>query len=62
MPTCRPSPRRSGWTRRSPRVWGNVVTPDMYYRHRQDIEAAMGRVPALAAEADRDWAERTGRS
>jgi pyruvate/2-oxoacid:ferredoxin oxidoreductase alpha subunit len=34
----------------------------MYYRHRQDIEAAMGRVPELAAEADRDWAVRTGRS
>ena len=45
-----------------PSGWGNVVTPDMYNRHRQDLEAAMGRVPVLAAEADRDWAERTGRS
>jgi pyruvate/2-oxoacid:ferredoxin oxidoreductase alpha subunit len=42
--------------------WGNVVTQDMYLRHRQDIEAAMGRVPELAAEADRDWAGLTGRS
>jgi len=42
--------------------WGNVVSQDMFYRHRQDIEAAMGRVPGLAAEADRDWAVRTGRS
>jgi pyruvate/2-oxoacid:ferredoxin oxidoreductase alpha subunit len=42
--------------------WGNVVSPDMFYRHRQDIEAAMRRVPALAAEADREWAGRTGRS
>jgi pyruvate/2-oxoacid:ferredoxin oxidoreductase alpha subunit len=42
--------------------WGNVVSQDMYYRHRQDIEAAMGRVPELAAEADRDWASLTGRS
>ena len=42
--------------------WGNVVTQDMYNRHRQDLESAMGRVPELAAEADRDWAERTGRS
>lgn len=42
--------------------WGNVVSQDMFYRHRQDIEAAMGRVPELAASADRDWAARTGRS
>ena len=42
--------------------WGNVVNQDMYYRHRQDIEAAMARVPELAADADRDWAGRTGRS
>ncbi|MEP7283262.1 MAG: pyruvate ferredoxin oxidoreductase, partial [Rubrivivax sp.] len=45
-----------------PSSWGNVVTADMYNRHRQDIDAAMGRVPALAAEADREWAECTGRS
>ena len=45
-----------------PSSWGNVVSQDMYYRHRQDIEAAMARVPELAAEADRDWAGRTGRS
>jgi pyruvate/2-oxoacid:ferredoxin oxidoreductase alpha subunit len=42
--------------------WGNVITQDMYYRHRQQIEHAMARVPELAAEADRDWAARTGRS
>jgi len=46
----------------APSGWGNVVSPDMYNRHRQDIEAAMGRVAALAAEADREWAEATGRS
>ncbi len=46
----------------APSGWGNVVTQDMYYRHRQGIEAAMGRVPELAAQADRDWATRTGRS
>ena len=45
-----------------PSSWGNVVTPDMFNRHRQALEAAMGGVPALAAEADRDWGERTGRS
>jgi pyruvate/2-oxoacid:ferredoxin oxidoreductase alpha subunit len=42
--------------------WGNVVSQDMFYRHRQDIEAAMARVPRLAADADREWAEHTGRS
>jgi len=41
--------------------WGNVVTQDMYYRHRQEMEAAMARVPALADEVDADWAARTGR-
>ena len=44
-----------------PSSWGNVVTADMFNRHRQALEAAMDRVPALAAEADRDWGERTGR-
>ncbi len=42
--------------------WGNVVTQDMFYRHRQDMDAAMARVAALADEVDHDWAERTGRS
>jgi pyruvate/2-oxoacid:ferredoxin oxidoreductase alpha subunit len=41
--------------------WGNVVTQDMYCRHRQALGAAMDRVPALAAQADREWQERTGR-
>ncbi len=45
-----------------PSSWGNVVTADMYCRHRQDVEAAMNRVPALAADADREWAQRSGRS
>jgi len=44
-----------------PECWGNVVTQDMFYRHRQDIEAAMQQVPALADEADREWAQLTGR-
>jgi pyruvate/2-oxoacid:ferredoxin oxidoreductase alpha subunit len=42
--------------------WGNVVTQDMFYRHRQEMEAAMARVPLLADEVDREWAQRTGRS
>jgi pyruvate/2-oxoacid:ferredoxin oxidoreductase alpha subunit len=45
-----------------PSSWGNVVTQDMYYRHRQDIETAMAGVPALAAAADREWFGHTGRS
>jgi len=42
--------------------WGNVVSQDMFCRHRQAAEQAMARVPALAAGADREWAERCGRS
>jgi pyruvate/2-oxoacid:ferredoxin oxidoreductase alpha subunit len=45
-----------------PESWGNVVSQDMFYRHRQGIEEAMARVPQLAAVADREWAEATGRS
>ena len=41
--------------------WGNVVTQEMYYRHRQAIDEAMREVPALALEADRAWSEATGR-
>jgi pyruvate/2-oxoacid:ferredoxin oxidoreductase alpha subunit len=41
--------------------WGNVVTQDMYFRHRKSLGEAMDRVPALAAQADREWRERTGR-
>ncbi len=42
--------------------WGNVVTQDMFYRHRQNLAEAMARVPALAAQADHEWAQLTGRS
>ena len=45
-----------------PESWGNVVSQDMYYSHRQAAEEAMARVPGLAADADREWAERSGRS
>ena len=41
--------------------WGNVVSPEMFHRHRQALGKAMGEVPAAALEADRDWSERTGR-
>ncbi len=42
--------------------WGNVATQDMYFRHRQDLGEAMARVPLLAAQADFEWAQLTGRS
>ena len=42
--------------------WGNVVSQDMFYRHRQMIDDAMARAIPLAQEADREWAELTGRS
>jgi len=42
--------------------WGNVVTQDMFWRHRQAVEEAMARALLLASEADREWAELTGRS
>ncbi len=41
--------------------WGNVVSQDMYCRHRQSIEAAMQDALQVALAADRDWGERTGR-
>jgi pyruvate/2-oxoacid:ferredoxin oxidoreductase alpha subunit len=43
-------------------AWGNVVTQDMFYRHRQALQQAMERVPALLAVCDREWGARTGRS
>lgn len=42
--------------------WGNVVTQEMFSRHRQDLGEAMARVPALTANADLEWAQLTGRS
>ncbi len=41
--------------------WGNVVTQDMFYRHRQSLGEAMDRVAAAALDADGEWRERTGR-
>lgn len=42
--------------------WGNVVTQEMYCRHRQDLQQAMDAALAAAQDADREWAELTGRS
>ena len=42
--------------------WGNVVTPDMYNRHRQALGVAMDSVAAATLEADREWNRLTGRS
>jgi pyruvate/2-oxoacid:ferredoxin oxidoreductase alpha subunit len=41
--------------------WGNVVTPDMYYRHRRALGESMDQVYAAALEADDEWGELTGR-
>jgi len=41
--------------------WGNVVTQEMFYRHRQALGEAMDQVPAVALDADREWSEQTGR-
>jgi len=41
--------------------WGNVVSQEMYNRHRRDLGAAMARVPAVAIDADREWSRLTGR-
>jgi pyruvate/2-oxoacid:ferredoxin oxidoreductase alpha subunit len=45
----------------APSSWGNVVSQDMFNRHRQALEQAMAGVPALLAEADREWARASGR-
>ena len=42
--------------------WGNVVSQEMFFRHRQDLGQAMARVPQLAAQADHEWAQHTRRS
>jgi len=41
--------------------WGNVVSQEMFCRHRQAIEEAMGKVVAVTLDADREWRELTGR-
>jgi pyruvate/2-oxoacid:ferredoxin oxidoreductase alpha subunit len=41
--------------------WGNVVTQEMYWNHRQQIDEGMRQVPEAAAAADRDWNQRFGR-
>jgi len=46
----------------APSAWGNVVTPEMYFRHRQQVEDGMRQALEVAQEADRLWGELTGRS
>jgi pyruvate/2-oxoacid:ferredoxin oxidoreductase alpha subunit len=41
--------------------WGNVVTQEMYCRHRCEMGEAMARVPTLASKMDSEWKARTGR-
>ena len=42
--------------------WGNVVTQEMFYRHRQALGEAMNQVPEATLAADHEWAALTGRS
>lgn len=46
----------------APSAWGNVVTAEMYNRHRQAMQQAMERALEVAQDADRVWGELTGRS
>lgn len=41
--------------------WGNVVTQDMYCRHRRSLGEAMAQVPVAALTADGEWQACTGR-
>ncbi len=42
--------------------WGNVVTQEMFARHRRELADAMAKVPQLAVDVDLEWARLTGRS
>ena len=42
--------------------WGNVVSQEMFCRHRQALEQAMTQALTVVQEADREWGELTGRS
>ena len=42
--------------------WGNVVSQDMFFRHRQAVEDAMAQALVAAQEVDRAWGALTGRS
>jgi pyruvate/2-oxoacid:ferredoxin oxidoreductase alpha subunit len=46
----------------NPSGWGNVVTQEMFCRHRREMEQAMQDALVAAQEADRAWGEITGRS
>jgi pyruvate/2-oxoacid:ferredoxin oxidoreductase alpha subunit len=41
--------------------WGNVVTQEMFCRHRHALGRAMDEVPATALKADAAWRAATGR-
>ncbi len=41
--------------------WGNVVSQDMFCRHRQALGDAMEKTLTVALDADREWSELTGR-
>lgn len=41
--------------------WGNVVSQELYNRHRRNLGASMDRAQEVAASADAEWRARTGR-
>lgn len=41
--------------------WGNVVSQDLYNRHRRNLGASMDRAQDVAATADNEWRALTGR-
>ena len=42
--------------------WGNVVSAEMFCRHRQALEEGMAQALVAAQEADREWGALTGHS
>ncbi|NMB42288.1 MAG: pyruvate ferredoxin oxidoreductase [Firmicutes bacterium] len=44
------------------RSFGNVVSQELYYRHRKQLSQAMDKVFAIAKDADEKWKELTGRT
>jgi pyruvate/2-oxoacid:ferredoxin oxidoreductase alpha subunit len=42
--------------------WGNVVSQEMFCRHRQALDQGMAQALIAAQEADREWGALTGRS
>lgn len=46
----------------NPKSWGNVVTQEMFYRHRRAIDDAMHEAIDVVRDVDATWGALTGRS